>query len=161
MPLWRSLTGQFTQAQRLDALKALESVGLVEQANQRASTLSGGQQQRAAIARALLQGAQILLADEPVASLDPESTRRVMELLQRLNRDQGMTLVISLHNVSLARRYCDRIIALKDGRCVYDGPPAGLDDAQLRSLYGSQSEELLLEPGTEATVSTGASPVMA
>ena len=145
VPLWRSLTGQFTQDEKLQALKALASVGLADYALQRASTLSGGQQQRAAVARALLQGARILLADEPVSALDPESARRVMDLLHHLNRNQGMTLVVSLHNVAMARKYCDRIIALRGGELVYDGPPIGLDDAKLRHLYGASSDELLLD----------------
>jgi len=142
VPLYRSLTGQFTTQEKLKSLKALHSVGLSDLAAQRASTLSGGQQQRAAIARALVQGAQILLADEPVASLDPESTRRVMELLRQLQREQGMTLVISLHDVNLARQYCDRIIALKDGKLVFDGSPNDLSNRKLNELYGSQSDEL-------------------
>lgn len=145
VPLYRSLLGRFTTEERFQALQALHAVGLAEQAMQRASTLSGGQQQRAAIARALVQGARVLLADEPVASLDPESTRRVMDLLRQLQRKQGMTLVISLHNVNLARQYCDRIIALRDGRLVYDGPPLGLDNQTLRELYGTHSEELFMD----------------
>lgn len=145
MPLWRALAGRFTDAEHLQALQALDSVGLADYAFQRASTLSGGQQQRAAVARALLQGARILLADEPVSSLDPESARRVMDLLHHLNRSQGMTLVVSLHNVTMARRYCDRIIALRAGELVFDGPPLELDDTKLRFLYGSSSEELLTE----------------
>ena len=150
MPLYRSLLGQFTPQERLKALQALHSVGLAEQAFQRASTLSGGQQQRAAIARALVQGARILLADEPVASLDPESTRRVMDLLRQLQREQGMTLVISLHNVYLARKYCDRIVALREGRLVYDGAPMGLDNQTLRDLYGTHSDELFMDQPAEA-----------
>jgi phosphonate transport system ATP-binding protein len=145
MPLWRSLTALFTREEQMQALKALDSVGLADYAFQRASTLSGGQQQRAAVARALLQGAKILLADEPVSSLDPESARRVMDLLHHLNRTQGMTLVVSLHNVALARKYCDRIIALRAGQLVFDGLPTELDDIRLRSLYGASTEELLLD----------------
>lgn len=143
MPLWRSLSGRFTREEQMEALKALASVGLADYAFQRASTLSGGQQQRAAVARALLQGARILLADEPVSSLDPESARRVMDLLHHLNRTKGMTLVVSLHNVAMARKYCDRIIALRAGELVFDGPPMALDDVRLRNLYGTSSEELL------------------
>lgn len=145
MPLWRSLTARFTREEQLQALQALDSVGLADYAFQRASTLSGGQQQRAAVARALLQGARILLADEPVSALDPESARRVMDLLHHLNRSQGMTLVVSLHNVALARRYCDRIIALRGGELVFDGSPLELDDARLRHLYGANTDELLVE----------------
>ena len=145
MPLWRALTGRFTDQEQLQALQALASVGLADYAFQRASTLSGGQQQRAAVARALLQGARILLADEPVSSLDPETARRVMDLLHHLNRTQGMTLVVSLHNVAMARRYCDRIIALRAGELVFDGSPMELDDSKLRHLYGASTEELLMD----------------
>ena len=154
VPLYRSLLGRFTAEERLKALQALHAVGLSEQAQQRASTLSGGQQQRAAIARALVQGAKILLADEPVASLDPESTRRVMDLMRRLQREQEMTLVISLHNVNLARQYCDRIIALREGRLVYDGPPIGLDNQRLRDLYGTHSDELFMDHAPEIITPT-------
>jgi len=143
VPLWRGLTGCFTLEQRARALDALEAIGLAPQAFQRASTLSGGQQQRAAIARVLVQGARLLLADEPVASLDPESTRRVMEQLAALNRDAGMTLVVSLHHVSLAMRYCERAVALRDGCLVYDGPCAALTPSFLQQLYGTAADELL------------------
>ena len=145
MPLWRVMSGAFTTEQVRQALQALDSVGLADYAFQRASTLSGGQQQRAAVARALLQGALILLADEPVASLDPESARRVMQLLKQLNQENGMTLVVSLHNVAIARQYCSRIVALRAGAVVFDGPPAALTDTHLRDLYGSHSDELLIE----------------
>lgn len=143
VPLWRSLLGRFNDEERLVAMRALEAVGLADHALQRASTLSGGQQQRAAIARALVQGARILLADEPVASLDTESTRRVMDILRQLCRQQGITLVISLHNVALARQYCGRIVALRQGELVYDGSPEGLDARRLAELYGPQCLELL------------------
>jgi phosphonate transport system ATP-binding protein len=143
VPLWRSLAHRFTLADRARALEALDAIGLADQAFQRASTLSGGQQQRAAVARTLVQGARLLLADEPVASLDPESARRVMELLCGLNREHGMTLVVSLHHVGLARRYCNRVIALRDGQLVHDGTTAALDGPLLRELYGSTAAELL------------------
>jgi len=142
LPLQRSLLGQFTDEERLSAMRALDAVGMAEYALQRASTLSGGQQQRAAIARTLAQGARIVLADEPVASLDPQSTNRVMDLLRDLNRAHGITLLISLHNVALARQYCDRIVALRRGDVVYDGPPTGLDIRRLQRLYGTESEQL-------------------
>jgi len=145
VPLWRALSGRFSPEEQMQALQALDSVGLADYAFQRASTLSGGQQQRAAVARALLQGARILLADEPVSSLDPETARRVMDLMHHLNRSQGMTLVVSLHNVAMARRYCDRIIALRAGELVFDGSPMELDDSKLHHLYGSSTEELLMD----------------
>ncbi|EHR69827.1 phosphonate ABC transporter, ATP-binding protein [Burkholderiales bacterium JOSHI_001] len=143
LPLWRSLLGRFNDQERARALDALDAVGLAPQAFQRASTLSGGQQQRAAIARALVQGARLLLADEPVASLDPESTRRVMEQLCTLASSDGMTLVVSLHHVELARAYCDRVVALRQGRLVFDGPTSALTPEFLQVLYGTQADELL------------------
>lgn len=156
IPLWRSLSHHFLPEERLQAYQALDMVGLAEMAKQRASTLSGGQQQRAAIARTLVQGARIILADEPVASLDPESTRRIMDILHGLSRQQGLTVLVSLHNVSLARQYCDRIIALRKGELVYEGSPGGLDDLRLHRLYGSQTEELI-QPQPLATPSFSAS----
>ena len=149
-PLWRALSGRFTRAQQARALDALDAIGLAPQAFQRASTLSGGQQQRAAIARVLVQGARLLLADEPVASLDPASTHCVMEQLAQLNRDTGMTLVVSLHHVALARRYCERVIALRSGALVYDGPSSALTPHFLHSLYGHVVDELLQDEVTTA-----------
>jgi phosphonate transport system ATP-binding protein len=142
LPLWRALLNRYSLEERARALDVLDGMGLGEQAFQRASTLSGGQQQRAAVARTLVQGARLLLADEPVASLDPESTRRVMDLLLALNREQGLTLLISLHHVGLAQRYCERVIALRDGALVFDGPTTALTPAFLRDLYGTAVEEL-------------------
>lgn len=160
LPLWRAVLGRFSSLEQARALDALTSVGLDEQAFQRASTLSGGQQQRGAVARALVQGARLLLADEPVASLDPESTRRVMELLIELNRSQGLTLVISLHHVALARRYCDRVIALREGQLVFDGPTSSLSRQFLRDLYGTAADELIDEdgPAHPSTFTPPASP---
>ena len=145
LPLWRATLGLFARGEQARALDVLQAMGLGEQAFQRASTLSGGQQQRAAIARTLLQGARLLLADEPVASLDPESTRRVMELLLELNQRQGMTLVVSLHHVGLARRYCERVVALREGALVFDGPATALTPSFLRDLYGGAADEFLLD----------------
>ena len=154
-PLWRSLTAQYTLQQQAMALDALNSIGLASQAFQRASTLSGGQQQRVAIARVLVQGAELLLADEPVASLDPQSTHRVMEQLAALNRDAGMTLVVSLHHVPLAQRYCDRVIALRDGELIHDGPSSDLTPNFLQSLYGhAAAEQLLRDDTAQAQVQT-------
>lgn len=161
LPLWRSVAGRFTQEEKARALDALASMGLAEQAFQRASTLSGGQQQRAAIARALVQGAKLLLADEPVASLDPESTRRVMELLLALNQEQGLTLVVSLHHVGLAQRYCERVVALRDGVLVYDGPSSALTPAFLRELYGTAVEELETDEAPRAAAPAAATPAAA
>ena len=109
MPLWRSLTRWFNAQERALAIEALTRVGIAECHAQRASTLSGGQQQRAAIARTLVQGAKVVLADEPIASLDPESSRKVMEILTRINREDGSTVVVSLHQVDMALKYCSRV----------------------------------------------------
>jgi phosphonate transport system ATP-binding protein len=138
MPLWRSLPGWFTAAERGAALEALARVGIQEQAYQRASTLSGGQQQRAAIARVLTQGARTLLADEPIASLDPESARRIMELLHEVNQSDGITVVVSLHQVDMATHYCPRIVALKEGRVMFDGPSEAVTASLLAEVYGSE-----------------------
>lgn len=143
MPWWRGLVRWFNADDRSLALEALQRVGIVECHAQRASTLSGGQQQRAAIARTLVQGARLVLADEPIASLDPESSRNVMEILSRIQREDGRTVVVSLHQVDMAIRYCPRVVALNQGRVVYDGPSADLTPALLRELYGMQANEFL------------------
>lgn len=143
VPLWRSLLARFNRAEREAALAELAAVGIAEQAYQRAGTLSGGQQQRAALARTLVQRARIILADEPIASLDPESSRNVMDILSRINRERGLTVLVSLHQIDFALRYCPRTIALHQGRVVYDGPSKNLDPATLRRIYGAAAEELL------------------
>jgi len=150
MPLWRSLPKAFTAAEKAEALAALARVGIAECAVQRASTLSGGQQQRAAIARALVQGARVILADEPIASLDPRSARTVMDTLAAINRRDGITVVVSLHQVDYARRYCPRTVALRDGRIVFDGPSAELTPALLARIYGAEVQEVLGEPAIGA-----------
>jgi phosphonate transport system ATP-binding protein len=142
---WRGLLGRWPLEDRGRAMAALHRVGVAEYAGQRAGTLSGGQQQRGAIARALLQGAEAILADEPVASLDPVSARRVMELLKALNRHEGLTVLVSLHQVDYALRYCPRVVALKDGRVAYDGPRDGLDQRLLIDIYGPEIEDVFWE----------------
>jgi phosphonate transport system ATP-binding protein len=143
VPLWRSIGRWFKREELAAGLEALGRVDLVEQAAQRASTLSGGQQQRAAIARTLVQKASIVLADEPIASLDPESSRRVMEILAAINREDRSTIVVSLHQVNVALKYCPRTVALRQGRVVFDGPSTQLTPALLRDLYGAQADEIL------------------
>lgn len=142
VPIWRSVLKMFPEADRRLALESLARVGIADKAWQRASTLSGGQQQRAAIARALTQKAKVLLADEPIASLDPESSRVVMEILAEVNRADGITVVVSLHQVEYAIRYCPRTIALRHGVVVFDGPSATLTPSFLRDIYGAESEDL-------------------
>lgn len=143
IPMWRSLLRWFTPEERARGIEALRRVGIADCWAQRASTLSGGQQQRAAIARAMVQGARVILADEPIASLDPESSRRVMDILSRVNREDGCTVVVSLHQVNVALKYCARTVALHKGRVVYDGPSASLTPALLRELYGAEADEIL------------------
>ncbi|SKC84458.1 phosphonate ABC transporter, ATP-binding protein [Burkholderia sp. CF099] len=143
LPLWRRLTGCFPRSERALSMSALNEVGIGEHARERASTLSGGQQQRAALARALVQQARIILADEPIASLDPESSRRVMEMLSTLNIEHGLTVLVSLHQVDIAMQYCQRTIAMRRGKVVYDGPSAALTPALLQKLYGDDARELL------------------
>jgi phosphonate transport system ATP-binding protein len=145
---WRSLLGWFSREEKRRAVNALARVGLAEYAAQRASTLSGGQQQRAAIARAMEQRARIILADEPIASLDPESARCVMECLTALNQQDGVTVLVSLHQVQFALQYCPRSIAMKEGRVVYDGPSADLTSTALRNIYGITSAEIDLDGTT-------------
>ena len=143
MPLWRSCLRIFTATERQRGLEALARVGIAHHAYKRASALSGGQQQRAAIARAIVQKAAIILADEPIASLDPESARRVMQTLADLNREDGTTVMVSLHQVDFAQRFCPRTVALSHGKVVYDGPTAALTPAMLHELYGAEATELL------------------
>ncbi|HET9687471.1 MAG TPA: phosphonate ABC transporter ATP-binding protein [Pseudolabrys sp.] len=144
LPIVRGTFGQFSSADKQKAMQALVRVGIAEHALKRASELSGGQQQRAAIARSLVQGAELLIADEPIASLDPASARRVMDLLAEMNREDGLTILVSLHQVEYALKYCSRTIALKAGRVVYDGPSSALNPAFLNQIYGAESEELFL-----------------
>lgn len=143
VPMWRSLIRWFTPEEKARSIEALRRVGIDECWAQRASTLSGGQQQRAAIARAMVQGAKVLLADEPIASLDPESSRKVMDILARVNREDKCTVVVSLHQVNVAMKYCARTVALHQGHVVYDGPSAALTPALLRELYGAEADEIL------------------
>ncbi len=159
VPAWRSLLMRFTDAEKAEAWTALKSVGIEGIAWQRASTLSGGQQQRVAIARALVQHARLILADEPIASLDPESARNVMEILARINSERGITVLVSLHQVQFARRYCPRTVALRLGEVVYDGLSADLTPQLLRNLYGTAVEEML--DGTESLSAVTDDPLLA
>ena len=130
-------------------MRALERVGIVEKAYVRASDLSGGQQQRVGIARALAQEPTILLADEPVASLDPPTSHVVMRDLQRINRDMGITTIVNLHFLDLARVYGERIVGLRAGELVYDGTGAAADEAVFRDIYGRSltADDLMGEAG--------------
>jgi phosphonate transport system ATP-binding protein len=141
VPTWRSLLRIFPDQEQRMAMQSLARVGMAEYADQRAKTLSGGQQQRAAIARALTQQSEIIIADEPIASLDPESARKVMQLLKTINLEDKVTVLVSLHQVDFAMRFCDRCIGMKDGRIVYDGPTSALTPEILQDIYGSEYAE--------------------
>ncbi|AKO52294.1 phosphonate/organophosphate ester transporter subunit [Marinobacter psychrophilus] len=154
VPGWRGCLGLFNTEERALALKCLNRVGMDLWATQRASCLSGGQQQRVAIARTLTQKAEVILADEPIASLDPESARRVMEILADINDQDGRTVVVTLHQVEYAREFCHRAVALKAGEIVYDGPSANLTPAVLASIYGTTSFDIDGEPVKSRTTPT-------
>jgi len=137
-PLW-SLVNYFPRHEREKALEKLDRVGIRDKAHNRADELSGGQQQRVGIARALMQEPELMLADEPVASLDPATSHSVMKYLEALNREDGLTVLCSLHFLSLARTYADRIIALKEGRLMFDGLPEEIDDERFKAIYGEDA----------------------
>jgi phosphonate transport system ATP-binding protein len=136
-----SLLKMFTAEERAMAIQALDRFDLAETALQRADTLSGGQQQRVAICRALLQEPKIILADEPIASLDPRNAKTVMDALRQVNREDGITVLTNLHHLDTARQYCDRIIAMQSGRVMFDGTPAALTGARVREIYGVSEDE--------------------
>ena len=144
-PAWRGLIGFWPKAEAQGVMAALQRMGVADYAGQKASTLSGGQQQRGAIARAVVQRAEAVLADEPVAALDPVSARKVMELLRDLNQKDGLAVVVTLHQVDYAMRYCPRVVALKSGKVVYDGPSEGLDMARLTDIYGPEIQDVFWE----------------
>ncbi|MEQ6889747.1 phosphonate ABC transporter ATP-binding protein [Halomonas sp. CS7] len=158
MPRGRALLGRFSEEERAMARRALARVGIEALADQRANTLSGGQMQRVAIARVLMQDANVILADEPIASLDPRSAQEVMQILARINEEDGRTVVITLHQVEVARRFCRRAIALKDGRLYFDGPIEALTDARLTALYENAGlDELKTRtPSIDLTAPVGA-----
>jgi phosphonate transport system ATP-binding protein len=137
-----SLLGRFPGADLERARHNLARVGILEKARQRADTLSGGQQQRVAIARALMQEPKLMLADEPVASLDPATSHSVMRYLEEINREDGITVIANLHFLSLARRYATRVVALNGGRVVFDGLPTEIDEARFREIYGQEAVEV-------------------
>lgn len=138
---WLSLLGIWPAADRERALQALERVGIADKAQSRADALSGGQQQRVGIARALMQEPKIVLADEPVASLDPVLSHSILQYLEQLNKD-GMTVICSLHFLDLVHRYATRVIALKDGVKVFEGLPKEIDRAKFKEIYGEEAQEV-------------------
>ncbi|MDR1355359.1 MAG: phosphonate ABC transporter ATP-binding protein [Propionibacteriaceae bacterium] len=142
MPLWKSLLGAYPESEKRRALDLLDEVGLSDQMYKRADTLSGGQMQRVGICRALMQAPKLLLADEPIASLDPKSAEVVMEHLKQTTKQRGLCCIVNLHQVEFARKYADRIIGLKAGRVVFEGSPATLSDAVARDIYENAESRL-------------------
>ncbi|MBI2570682.1 MAG: phosphonate ABC transporter ATP-binding protein [Candidatus Schekmanbacteria bacterium] len=138
----RSLVGMFADEERKRAMRFLDLLGIADKARHRADQLSGGQQQRVAIARALTQEPEVLLADEPVASLDPATCHTIMDYLQKVNRELGITIVCNLHFLSLVRQYASRVVALRAGELVFDGQPADIDEAWFRRIYGEEAKEV-------------------
>jgi phosphonate transport system ATP-binding protein len=141
VPAWRGWLRRFDRSDRLLALECLDRVGLLELAMRRADTLSGGQQQRVAIARALTQRPTLIVADEPVASLDPSASTAVLDLLQGIAHSEGVAVICSLHQVHLARAYADRIVGLSSGRVVFDLPAARFDENAFERLYHSNATD--------------------
>lgn len=141
----KSMMGLWSEEDRQKANEYLKLVGIADKAKMRADQLSGGQQQRVAIARALTQGPKVLLADEPVASLDPATCHVVMDYLRKVNRELGITVIANLHFLSLVREYATRVIALKGGEIVYEGSPANINDAWFEKIYGDGAKEVHIQ----------------
>jgi phosphonate transport system ATP-binding protein len=139
---WRSLFGFFQSQDKEKALQYLNLVGISDKARIRADQLSGGQQQRVAIARALTQDPALLLADEPVASLDPATCHTVMDYLKKVNQELGITIICNLHFLSLVRQYATRVIALKSGEIVFEGDPKEINEAWFEKIYGQGAKEV-------------------
>ncbi|HDL85061.1 MAG TPA: phosphonate ABC transporter ATP-binding protein [Candidatus Acetothermia bacterium] len=139
---WMSAVHRFPREDIEMGLKNLERVGISDQAYTRADNLSGGQQQRVGIARALMQEPELLMADEPVSALDPATSHSVMKYLEQMNQEDGVTVITSLHFLSLARRYGTRILALKDGKIVFEGLPSEIDEARFKEIYGEEAEHV-------------------
>ncbi len=152
---WKSARRQFPQDVVENALKLLKRVGLSEYVDTRADALSGGQRQRVGIARALVQQPQLLLVDEPTASLDPKTARQIMRLIVELVRERSLSAIINIHDVQLAKMFTERIVGLRDGVIVYDGAPADLDHAALTAIYGEEDWEADTDSGEPAAAEVG------
>lgn len=133
---WKSIFGLFTKEDYERTKQALESVGLLDKLHSRSDELSGGQQQRVSIARTLVQQADIILADEPVASLDPITSQKILQDLRKINQEMGKTVIVNIHSVETAKAFSDRILAFKSGKVVFDGTPKQLDETELARIYG-------------------------
>ena len=141
MPFWRVLLGAFRKQDKITALESLDKVGILDKAYIRVDQLSGGQQQRVALARTLAQNPKIILADEPVAALDPVTAKQVMQDFVRINKDMGISILLNIHHVELAIEYADRIIGIRAGQIVYDGPAKAVDQTVLNSIYGESGPQ--------------------
>jgi phosphonate transport system ATP-binding protein len=139
---FESLFEKYSEQVYREAFNNLETVGISEKANVRADSLSGGQQQRVAIARSLMQNPKLLLADEPVASLDPATSNSIMQYFEKINKERGTTVICNLHFLSLVRRYASRVIALKAGEIIYEGLPGEIDETWFKTIYGEEAEEV-------------------
>ena len=138
MPLWKAIIGLYSKADKIIALEALDKVGILDKAYIRADQLSGGQQQRVALARTLAQKPEIILADEPVAALDPVTAGQVMDDFKKINKEMNISVLINIHHVDLALKYCDRVIGIRAGEIVYDGPSKDVDREILKEIYGRE-----------------------
>ena len=138
MPLWKSIMGVYSKEDVISSLESIDQVGILDKAYSRADQLSGGQQQRVALARCLAQNPQIILADEPVASLDPITAEVVMDDFVKINRDYNITVIINIHHVDLALKYARRVIGINAGVIVFDGPASEVDETILHQVYGRQ-----------------------
>ena len=156
-----SVLNMFTREERIDAIRALERLGIEQAALQQAGTLSGGQQQRVAIARALMQKPKMLLADEPIASLDPMNAKIVMDALADINVREGITVVTNLHTLDTARQYCGRIIGMAQGNVVFDGSPSQLDEEAVRTIYGTDASGNGIDESLTSTAIRTAKPLRA
>ena len=141
LPLWHAVLGIFPKKDSVEALEALDKVGILEKAFTRVDQLSGGQQQRVALARTLAQNPQIILADEPVASLDPVTAKQVMDDFKRINREMNITVLINIHHVDLALQYADRVVGIRAGQIVFDGKAPEVTPDVLAQIYGGAQEE--------------------
>lgn len=141
LPWWRATFGVFSKDEKISALEALDKVGILDKAYVRADQLSGGQQQRVALARTLAQNPQIILADEPVASLDPVTAKQVMDDFKRINRDMNITVLINIHHVDLALQYAKRVIGIRAGEIVYDGSAENVTQEVLDAIYQGKEQE--------------------
>ena len=160
VPTWRAMLTLWSDADKLEALEALDRFGMADFASQRCDQLSGGQQQRVAICRALVQRPQIILADEPIASLDPRNTQMVMDALRTINQEMGITVLCNLHDLDLARDYCGRLVGMASGKVVFDGAPNQLTDDAVKHLYGIEANEALHQAPSLNLQTASALPAM-